>query len=63
MYRHPAWALRAHSTPDPDPDVPPEVPPAQPPDDIPLPGHAPVEEPRPPTPPIKLGTRPIDCRP
>lgn len=52
-----ANALRAHSTPDPespnDPTPPHPTPPV--PDDVPDPVNAPVEEPRLPEPPMRVG--------
>jgi hypothetical protein len=50
----PTW--RAHSTPDPEtpPSNPNPIPPPTP-DDDPLPSHAPVEEPRQPEPPMRMG--------
>lgn len=55
-----AWRL--HSTP--DPGIPPEPKPVPVPDDVPAPANAPVQEPKFPEPPVKMGkgtcaTRPV----
>ncbi len=56
--RQEGYAMRAHSTPDPDAIPEPTPTPTPVPDDVPPPVNAPVEEPSFPVPPIKAASAP-----